>query len=67
MSLKTRHHRDEFPLIPLDALDLDLGGGFAFEVARLGEGGFGFLFSGVLCSPLAGFDGERGEVCGYGF
>jgi hypothetical protein len=62
MRLNPGKHRHEFPLVALDSLDLHFGGGFAFGIARLGQGGFGFFLCGVLGGAFAGGDREGGEV-----
>jgi hypothetical protein len=58
--------RDEFPLVALDALDEDFGGGFGFGGAGFKREGFGFFFEAVFLGAFLRVDGEGGEGGGYG-
>lgn len=67
MGLQAGDHGDKFPLVPLDSLDLDFGGGLAFRIPCLGQGRLGLLLRSVFGGLFTGFDGETGEVGAEGF
>ena len=55
-----------FPLVALDALDLDRRSGSLLGLARLVGFGFCGLFLGVFFGTLLGVDAEGAEACGDG-
>lgn len=60
--LQPDDHGDVLALVPLDTLDLDLGGGFALGIAGLVLCGLGFLLGGIFRGPFLDGDFKGGQV-----
>lgn len=65
-SFQPRNLRDEFPLVPLHALDVHFRGGALFALPRFLSFGFGGFLLGVFFGAFLRVYGEGGEVLGSG-